>query len=152
MSTVAPPTTPPPPTPPPDDAPDTCHAFFNIVSSARSEPFVCVPMDQCERGITCRLDILDTHYHINISLTTSSDVEFRVEDGLTDRLLVSTSVVQSTTTVSLPKPEGGSLVLNQMKLILANGVQPAVRFQVYTYCVSVITLICMFALVFYVCS
>lgn len=128
--TVAPPTAPPPPSPPPPDAPDVCHSFFRIVQSNQSEPFVCVPLDQCEKGISCRLDILDTYYHVNISLTSSNDYAFLVEDGPADKIISMTS--GRNVSVSLPRPEGGRLMFKQSRLITILGQQQAtVSFQVF---------------------
>ena len=128
-TTAAPPTAPPPPTPPPVDAPETCHAFFRIVLNYQSEPFVCIPLDQCESGISCRLDILDTHYHVNISLTSSNDFAFLVEDGPSDRIVSTTS--GQNVTVALPKPQGGRMVFSQNRLIAIVDEQPTtVSFQV----------------------
>ena len=127
---IAPPTAPPPPISPPADAPETCHAFFRIIQSNQSEPFVCAPLDQCERGISCRLDILDTHYHVNISLTSSNEFAFIVEDGPSDRVISNTS--GQNVNVTLPKPQGGRMVFKQNRLIAAIvGEQPTtVSFQV----------------------
>ena len=130
ISTIAPPITQPPPIPPPTDAPETCHAFFRIVQNNQSDSFVCSLLDQCERGITCRLDILDTHYHVNISLTSSNDFTFLVEDGPSDRIISNTS--GRNVSVNLPKPQGGRMVFKQNRLIAAIvGQQPTtVSFQV----------------------
>ena len=134
IATITPPTTRPPPVPPPVDAPETCHAFFRIIQSNQSEPFVCAPLDQCERGISCRLDILDTHYHINISLTLTNDLALLVEDGPTDRVISTTS--GQNVTVTLPKPQGGRMEFKQNRLIAAIvGQQPTtVSFQVRLSC------------------
>ena len=114
IATIAPPTTQPPPIPPPVDAPETCHAFFRIVQNNQSEPFMCDPLDPCERGISCRLDILDTHYHINISLTSTNVFAVLVEDGPTDRVISTTSGQNAT--VPLPKPQGGRMEFKQNRL------------------------------------
>ena len=130
IPTVAPPTSPPPPIPPPVDAPETCHAFFRIIQSNQSQHFICGPLDQCERGITCRLSLLDTHYHINISLTSANNFALIVEDGPTDTIISTTS--GGNATVLLPKPQGGRMEFKQNGLIAAVvGQQPTiVSFQV----------------------
>ena len=125
-----PPRAPPPPVPPPIDAPETCHAFFRIIQSNQSQYFICSQLDQCERGITCRLSLLDTHYHINISLTPANNFALVVEDGPTDTVISTTS--GGNATVLLPKPQGGRVEFKQSRLIAAIvGQQPTiVSFQV----------------------
>ena len=127
---VPPPTAPPPPVPPSIDAPETCHAFFRIIQSNQSQHFICGPLDQCERGITCRLSLLDTHYHINISLTSANNFALVVEVGPTDTVISTTS--GGNATVLLPKPQGGRMEFKQNRLIAAVvGQQPTiVSFQV----------------------
>ena len=115
ITTIAPPTAPPPPVAPPVDAPETCHAFFRIIQSNQSAHFWCAPLDPCESGISCRVSILDTHYRVNISLTSANDLAFLVEDGPTGGLLSTTS--GQNVTVPLPKPEGGRIEFLQNRLI-----------------------------------
>lgn len=114
IPTVAPPTAPPPPIPPPVDAPETCHAFFRIVQSNQSEPFICSLLDQCESGISCRLDILDTNYIVNISLIPSNDFAFFVGGGPSNRVISTTS--GQNVTVDLPKPQGGRMEFRQNRV------------------------------------
>lgn len=119
--------TPSPPIPPPANMPQSCHDFFEIISNAASKPFICAPMDKCERGITCQLDILDTYYLVNISLTISNDVIFTVGDGPADRLISNTT--KQSTSVSLPKPEEGSIIF---ELSILGGKQPTAGIKVHS--------------------
>ena len=132
IPTIAPPTAPPPPIPPSVDAPETCHAFFRIVQSNQLEPFICALLDQCESGISCRLDILDTNYVVNISLTSSNDFAFVVVGGPGERVISTTS--GQNVTVFLPKPQGGRMEFQQNTVIgaaIAVDQQPTtVSFQV----------------------
>ena len=84
-------------------------------------------MDKCERGITCQLDILDTYYLVNISLTISNDVIFTVGDGPADRLISNTT--KQSTSVSLPKPEEGSIIF---ELSILGGKQPTAGIKVHS--------------------
>jgi hypothetical protein len=63
------------------------------------------------------LDILDTNYLFNISLTSSNDFAFIVEGGPADRVISTTSGQNAT--VSLPKPQGGRVEFRQNRVITA---------------------------------
>ena len=108
---ITPPTTPPSPTPPPPSAPDICHAFYDIISAAKKEPFFCQAMKDCETGIVCTLEVLDTFYTVSISVQAEDkSITFSVTDSNGRKVGGATL---KNVTVSLPKPEGASLVFNQ---------------------------------------
>lgn len=125
------PSLPPLPTPttpiqPSANTPQICHDFFKIINKATYKPFMCIPMEKCEVGIQCRLDILDTYYRINVSLITTTII-FTV-DGPSGRL-ISRGEGQDKS-VSLPKPNNGMLYF---KASGADDMQPhSVTLKVHT--------------------
>ena len=118
IATVAPPTTPHPPTSPPLSAPEICHAFYSIVNRTRTDSFTCVQLTPCTTGITCQLNILDTHYNIDIGVTANNEVGLDVMDGR-DSTQLSYTLAQNAT-VPLPKPFGGSLTFYQRPFLIGS--------------------------------
>ena len=112
ITTIAPPTAQPPPASPPPSAPESCHAFYSIIRATRSEPFLCKAMADCETGILCTLELLDTFYTINITvLNEGKAIIFSVTDSNQSNLGSATS---RNTTISLPNsPNGTALIFKQ---------------------------------------
>lgn len=108
---IAPPTAPPPPTPPPPSSPETCKALYNIIQKAHSEQFFCQANKDCETGILCTLEILNTFYTINITLVSEDKaIIFSVMDS--NQMMIG-SPMSKNTTVSLPMPDRTALIFGQ---------------------------------------
>ena len=111
ITTVAPPTVPPLPTSPPSSAPDTCHALYDIIRKAHSEQFFCKAKKDCETGILCSLEILNTFYTVNITLISEDKtIIFSVADSNRKEI---GSAKSKNATISLPKPSRTALIFNQ---------------------------------------
>ena len=127
--TVAPPTAPPPPTSPPSSATDTCLALYDIIRKAHSEQFFCKAKKDCETGILCTLEILDTFYTVNITLISEDKtIIFSVTDSNQEEI---GSAKSKNSTVSLPKPTSyrTSLIFNQ-RLSVDKGSTGSIGFSV----------------------
>ena len=108
---VAPPSAPPSPTPPPPSFPETCQAFYDIIRNTFSEQFFCRAKRDCEAGLECTLEILDTFYRVDITIDPEAGViVFRVADSDGRKI---GSEASKNTTVSLPRPASTSLIFNQ---------------------------------------
>ena len=116
--------TPPPPTvsvlppvisipSPSSNATETCLALYGIAINATSEPFVCGLNNECDE-LNCRLDILSTHYNIDISIK-SCDSPPSVLIAISDAsgyLLGSVHLEDSATfSVGIPEPNGTSVIV-----------------------------------------
>ena len=108
---VAPPTALPPPMPPPPSSPETCKALYDIIQKAHSAQFFCQANKDCETGILCTLEILDTFYTVNITLVSEDKmVAFSVMDSNQMKIGLPTS---KNATVLLPRPGRTALIFNQ---------------------------------------
>lgn len=118
------PLTPPPPTitiPPPtisipapsSAASRTCVVLYETAVNATSEPFLCGLDDDCDE-LNCRLDILSTHYAIDVeveSCDSPPSVEVTVSDA-GGRVLGRERAVDSRTfSVVIPEPNGTSVMV-----------------------------------------
>ena len=110
---VPPPTAPPTAMPPPPSSSETCKALHDIISKAHSEQFFCQAKKDCETGILCTLEILNTFYTVDITLVSNDKmvtIMFSVSDSNQTKLGLPTSKNAS---VPLPKPPGTTLVFNR---------------------------------------
>ena len=108
---VPPPTAPPPATPPPPSSSETCKALYDIIRKAHSEQFFCQAKKDCETGILCTLEILNTFYTVNITLASEDKmIVFSVTDSSQTKIGLPTS---KNVTVPLLRPPGTALIFSQ---------------------------------------
>ena len=108
---VPPPTAPPLPTLPPPSSSETCKALYDIVRKAHTEQFFCQLKEDCNAGILCTLEILNTFYTVDITLRPEDKVVvLSVTDSNGAKVGLPTS---KNGTVSLPRPQRTTLVFNQ---------------------------------------
>ena len=111
---VAPPTAPPTAMPPPPSSSETCKALHGIISKAHSEQFFCRLKKDCDAGILCTLEILNTFYTVDITLMSDNKmvtIMFSVLDS--NQVKIGFPTTSKNATVSLPKPRRTTLVFNQ---------------------------------------
>ena len=129
--------TPPPPTvstlppvisipPPSSNASETCVALYGIAIDAASEPFLCGLNRDCDE-LNCRLDILSTHYDIDISVK-SCDSPPSILIAISDAsgYFQGTVNLEDSTTfsVGIPEPNGTSVT------VIIEEIDSAVRLKV----------------------
>jgi hypothetical protein len=107
------PTAPPTATPPPPSSSDTCKALYGIINKAHSQQFFCQAKKDCETGILCTLELLNTFYTVDITLVSDDKmvtVTFSVLNSNQTKIGLPTSKNGS---VPLPRPPRTTLVFNQ---------------------------------------
>ena len=109
FNTIAPPTSATPPPNPDPDSSATCMALYELIVTLLAEPFTCKLQSSCDRGLECRLAILDTGYNVTLSLTGTS-LSLAVRDM---RGAVLGQGASDVVNVSLPKPQDSNLTLTQ---------------------------------------
>ena len=106
-----PPTAPPPASPPPPSSSETCKALYDIIRKAHSEQFFCQAKKDCETGILCTLEILNTFYTVDITLASEDKmIVLSVMDGNQRKIGSPTS---KNATVPLPRPPRTTLIFSQ---------------------------------------
>ena len=87
-------------------------ALYGVAIGAASEPFLCGLSNDCDE-LNCRLDILSTHYNIDITVASCDSppsVLIIIFDA-SGRLLGSASIENSVTfSVGIPEPNGTSVM------------------------------------------
>ena len=108
---VPPPTAPPTATPPPPTSSETCKALYDVIQKAHSEQFFCQAKKDCETGILCTLEILNTFYTVDITLLSEDKViTFSVTDSSQTKIGLP---ISKNGTVPLPRPQRTTLVFSQ---------------------------------------
>lgn len=129
---VPPPTAPPPATPPPPSSSETCKALYDIIRKAHSEQFFCQAKKDCETGILCTLEILNTFYTVDITIASEDKmIVLSVTDSNQIKIGSPTS---KNATVPLPRPPRTALIFNQSVSAEKGSIGFSVRKYIF-YCI-----------------